>query len=160
MVDIEKRIIDENIILKKMSFNQNNQLLKDIFKKLNVSINDVVLKNAITVKASDKYFMFINTDSFHSNKKLRFTLAHEYAHIVLGHLSKEVDYVCQDELSSRGVDRNEIMANQLASQILMPKDVVDYLVAEKKSVREISDYLVVSEPALRYRLNKLGYVIR
>lgn len=160
MVDIEKIIEEENIILKKLSFRKNSENLKQIFDALDIKIKDFLTKEAITINKNGIFIMFVDTDKFHSDNRLRFTLAHEYAHIKLGHLDENLAFVFQDELTRMGADRNEIAANKLASQILMPKDIIEYYISIKKSIYEISKSLKVSESALIYRMKNLGYIIR
>lgn len=97
-----------------------------------------------------------------------FTLAHEIGHFV-GHRTLRKRFECTFEnLTDFQRDKLEIEANNFASQLLMPPDVVRSLTSERpfnhESVSEISGLLNVSRAALAYRWihlsnRTLGFVI-
>lgn len=88
--------------------------------------------------------------------RLRFTLGHEIGHIVLGHFQDfRLEVSCCREI---GHDLIEILnqeANFFCSEFLMPSDQIRaHLRQGKKYLRNLFG---VSEQALTYRLDNLGY---
>lgn len=104
----------------------------------------------------------------------RFTVAHELAHFLLDHVDKDhVDWqftvLRRDGRSSEAEDDQEIAANFFAASLLMPKHLLRQDVERQKrfdgEIRfDDSDVLLlakkykVSETAMRYRLQNLGYM--
>lgn len=104
----------------------------------------------------------------------RFTIAHELAHYLLNHIDKDhIDWqftvIRRDGRSSEAEDDQEIAANFFAASLLMPKQILRIDVeAHKRFNGEIqlddSDVLLlarkykVSEAAMRYRLQNLGFM--
>lgn len=93
----------------------------------------------------------------------RFTVAHEighYAHNKLSDNANEslgfVDY--RNELTSRGVNPDEIWANAFAAELIMPAAVLKKWWAEGKALETIRNKFDVSKAALAYRMANLGLV--
>ena len=100
----------------------------------------------------------------HSNKRNRFTVAHELAHYIF-HSDEEI-YAHRDSGDS-GIE--EINANSFASALLMPKKEISASVKEAKNdfwgsapneyiISRIADEFNVSEQAAEIRLRKLGQI--
>lgn len=104
----------------------------------------------------------------------RFTVAHELAHFLLNHVDKDhVDWqftvIRRNGRSSEAEDDQEIAANFFAASLLMPKhilrqDVEDHKRFDGEVSLDDSDVLLlakkykVSEAAMRYRLQNLGFM--
>lgn len=131
----EKKLISEfaeNIRFALVSDKKNyNFDIEDLVKTLGGSIksDDYVLGDASIIKKSDKSFL-ITLDKFtYSEKRKRFTLAHELGHLFL-HMKYLLDEQRWNELSEGdGYNRNgvkpysrlEYEANIFAASFLMPE---------------------------------------
>ena len=89
---------------------------------------------------------------FH-RRRTNFTLAHEIAHIFMGHLKHPVW-----EKTWRTLYMEELEANWFAAELLMPRNVIGYF----RSVQEAADALGVSHAAMQRRMEEtdLLYAIR
>ena len=98
----------------------------------------------------------------HHENRIRFTIAHELAHYLLGHLNKNHkqyrDFT--DSFKNTNYNPKEIEANKLAAKILMPEDKLDFLIYKKgiTSIKELAKIMRVSEAAMMYRLKNLGWI--
>jgi Zn-dependent peptidase ImmA (M78 family) len=104
----------------------------------------------------------------------RFTVAHELAHHILNHVDKDhLDWqftvIRRDGLSSEAEDYQEIIANFFAASLLMPKHLLRQDIERFKRfdgeirIEEADLFLLakkykVSEMAMRYRLQNLGFI--
>lgn len=150
-IDIEKIIKENNIeiVYESMPDKESGQYIKDD-KKIIVNMN-------------------------HSKNRQRFTLAHEFAHYLLGHdnsyrSEKAEKYINYQALSS------EREANNIAANLLMPKVMISALFEkyleengltqskivnnkEKEKLYEfISEKLKVSKASVGFRLLNLGII--
>lgn len=76
-----------------------------------------------------------------TTEQLRFTLAHELGHVLLGHCDKA------------GIDEyDDTAANVFASRILMPITVID--IEKLDTVEKIQKFFGVSEEAAKIRLDR------
>jgi Zn-dependent peptidase ImmA (M78 family) len=89
-------------------------------------------------------------------RRKRFTVAHEIAHYIL-HLDKIGDELTDDAMYRSGLStREEVQANNLAADIIMPISLIRQLQGlGMDSVSALADALQVSEPAMRVRLSYL-----
>lgn len=89
----------------------------------------------------------------------RFTVAHEIAHWLLGHVQPG-QMAHRDPTDLYAVlDSREIDANRFAAQLLMPEHVVRNLVMQVPPAQKVSilaQQFAVSEAAMGYRLQNLG----
>ncbi|GGC91818.1 ImmA/IrrE family metallo-endopeptidase [Halopseudomonas salina] len=90
--------------------------------------------------------------------RLRFTVAHELGHHVNGDLHAPRDD--SSTFSSAASSPIEVAANQFAAALLMPADVVRYLVRDKgmRDLGGLADKFGVSPAAMRFRLKNLGLI--
>jgi Zn-dependent peptidase ImmA (M78 family) len=110
----------------------------------------------------------VNPDQ-HPNRQ-RFTTAHELAHFFL-HYADGVDHLehvdtdfrvsWRNNVSSRGVDWNEIEANRFAAALLMPeymlrRDLDQFQVLDQDAVQRLASMYKVSRLAMHFRLVNLG----
>ncbi len=96
--------------------------------------------------------------STESNVRQRFTIAHELGHFILGHGGAYRDN--PDEFSLANHNPLEIAANRFAAELLMPEDVLNYLVVKEgiSDIAKLADILQVSQIAMQYRLKNLGWI--
>jgi Zn-dependent peptidase ImmA (M78 family) len=103
--------------------------------------------------------IYVNSSDVPARK--RFTMAHEIGHVYLGHLTdKENNELIDDEVRLRSSVWNleEKEANAFAAQLLMPASLIRSAVnAGRASVEELAELFEVSEQAMMYRLQNLGY---
>jgi Zn-dependent peptidase ImmA (M78 family) len=98
----------------------------------------------------------ISVNQYHSVRRQRFTLAHEFAHFVHGHNEQ-----CEEEILFRANVNNPIEdeANEFASNLLISDNKFRDLVSSGvRDLEKIADYFQVSLAASRYKAYKLGYI--
>lgn len=102
----------------------------------------------------NKYSIGINKAEGYRRK--RFTVAHEIAHFIL-HKDKIGDELSDDTLYRSGLTtREEVEANQLAADIIMPVQLIRLLQIQGHSeISDLSDKFEVSEAAMKVRLSYL-----
>ena len=104
-------------------------------------------------------------NALHHPHRQRFTLAHELAHLEIHRdmLSTEVHIdkgiLRRDTLSAQGTEPIEIEANAFASELLIPRGLLDAELAGRlvdledvALVKALAKRFKVSEAAMRYRL--------
>lgn len=96
-------------------------------------------------------FIFYN-DSKHIHR-VRFTLAHELGHCLLGHLKFGKTYNKNSELDFESIDVFEMQANVFARDLLMPATVLNSL--NVKSPNDISRLCNVSMQSAELRYTRL-----
>lgn len=104
----------------------------------------------ITINASESYV------------RKRFTLAHEIGHYALGHLER-YEHLPRDtpaEFSASSSSPLERQANDFAARLLMPENMVKYLITEQGETRVegLARRFGVSQVAMAYRLKNIGIV--
>lgn len=109
----------------------------------------------------------IGINSSHPTSRQRFSIAHELGHLVLHrdeqfHVDEKPPIRFRDQESSLATNSDEIEANQFASELLMPENLVmreiDKLpddIDPEDAVRHLADRFRVSEQAMTVRLNRL-----
>lgn len=127
-----------------------------------------------TVLREDDGSITIGINTFHSEVRQRFSIAHEIGHATL-HVSNLKDkpivdtparLLYRDGLSSLGEDPLEIQANQFAAGLLMPRELVatvarrlvdqDRQITSNLLVERLATRFNVSTQAMRYRLVTFG----
>ncbi len=128
---------------------------------LGLSVNmaaDLVpnISGRITLASQDPPAYRIEVNGAHSERRRRFTLAHEIAHYLL-HRDMIGDGIQDDALyRSRLSNEIEAEANRLAARILMPPELVQRIFrAGVKSLSGLCAAFEVSEEAMRIRLRQL-----
>ncbi|MBD3329600.1 ImmA/IrrE family metallo-endopeptidase [Candidatus Dojkabacteria bacterium] len=106
--------------------------------------------SGIYVRSNDTVGIMYNSN--HSVNRQRFTVAHEFGHLVLGHAHKDPEHKEIGDINSE--DDQEREANIFASELLMPfkwlkKDMKD----KSFTTLELSLRYRVSELALGWRLS-------
>ena len=114
----------------------------------------------------------IGVNTQHASVRQNFTVAHELAHLLLHdqeqlHLDRAFSTVrLRDDVSSQGVDGDEIEANLFAAEILMPEGFLRRDLSgqrtldlyEEDLIPELARKYGVSVQALMFRLQYLGYI--
>ncbi|GAB5047574.1 ImmA/IrrE family metallo-endopeptidase [Thermodesulfovibrio sp. TK110] len=107
------------------------------------------------IKNKPAYLILVNIAGQTDGRKI-FTIAHEIAHIALGH-DKYATYATN--LSYKAKNRMEKLCDIFASEILMPKHfVIKYFYKHKKTeniVETLSEIFCVSKEAIQIRLKEL-----
>ncbi len=109
----------------------------------------------------------ITINETQSEKRKRFTAAHELGHILLGHdtslnISGANQVLYRNDASSLGADWREIEANHFAACLLMPRELVEREISTSElseaDVPNLAEKFGVSSVAMSIRLSKLGYI--
>lgn len=113
----------------------------------------------------------IGVNSSHVVERQRFTIAHELGHLALHtnealHIDKNFPIGLRSSASSKGIDENEIEANQFAAALLMPADFISRDVSPLirmntdvlDAIRLLAKKYRVSQQAMSVRLSALRYV--
>jgi len=110
----------------------------------------------------------IGVNSSHARTRQRFTIAHELAHLVLHedqrfHVDEQSPIAFRNEESSLATNANEIEANQFASELLMPEQLLKREIKNlpknmevERAVLALADRFEVSGQAMTLRLTRLG----
>ncbi|PRX57524.1 ImmA/IrrE family metallo-endopeptidase [Flagellimonas meridianipacifica] len=141
-----------------------------IAKHLGVDVKavdmDYEISGLFVIKNSKPHIRYNKNES---QKRQRFTIAHELGHFVLHRESKPLfvdkskKIMYRDGDSTTGEFRQEREANAFAASLLMPKEFIQKAMAKApKNTEDIVTYLAnkfkVSEQAMNFRLANLGYV--
>lgn len=104
----------------------------------------------------------IGINKYHSPRRQRFTLAHEFAHYTLERDRLESDKKHYDNVLFRnGIDQSEQKANEFAADILMPAATFRNLLAHGvKTIDDLASSFNVSVAAVIYRAHKLGFTTK
>lgn len=88
--------------------------------------------------------------------RIRFTMAHELGHVLLGHVSD--GGTRKRDTANTTMDSYEIDANRFAAELLMPESRVRHFTLSFASIPMMATIFHVSEMAMMYRLKNLGIV--
>ncbi|MCA6067090.1 ImmA/IrrE family metallo-endopeptidase [Chryseobacterium sp. RG1] len=146
--------------------------IKSIIKSFGIKLSPYDLGEDVSgVLVIDNDNCKIGYNSTESYSRQRFTLAHELGHYIL-HKNKQQEVFVDNitymfrKTSSKNKDyKIEMEANQFAAAILMPKSLIekelekldDGFVNDHNLISELSKKFKVSQIAMTYRLNNLGY---
>ncbi|WP_313644868.1 ImmA/IrrE family metallo-endopeptidase [Pseudomonas sp.] len=107
----------------------------------------------------DHFGPLIKVSPYDPAVRQRYTIAHEIAHWLLGHV-KPGEYAHRDPSDPYAVvDPREIEANRFAAQLLMPEHVVRHMANQVPPNRRrevLAQQFFVSEAAMGYRLQNLN----
>ena len=120
--------------------------------------------SGLLVRKGKKTVLGVNRK--HSENRQRFTIAHEIGHFLL-HKTKpifvdELALHFRTQISGEGINPEEIEANALAAELLMPRqfieeDVANIDVLNEKAIQDLAQKYKVSVEAFVFRLTNLGY---
>lgn len=113
-------------------------------------------------KLDDTGCRVIYYNSSESLNRQRFAIAHGLGHHMLGHINSKADCFREGSstFNSENKDVQELHANHFAVRILMPMDAIKTLLFVKgiANISELAKRFSVSEAAMHYRLQGLGYL--
>lgn len=125
--------------------------------------------SGMLIRDADRVIIAVN--DAHSERRQRFTIAHEIGHWIL-HPGRPlvVDATVKVNLRARNsgfaTQREETEANQFAAALLMPFESVERLYgkpgndqSQQHIVQAIADRFLVSPVAMQYRLTNLGLML-
>ena len=139
--------------------------LKRLARRLDITLEFLPLNASLSGMSfieGDKAYIGVN--SLHHTNRQRFTVAHEIGHHVLHkdllRDGTHVDTIIlrRDHLSSEGRDKREIQANAFASELLIPKSLLESKLRpetdmqDEELLRSLAEEFQVSLSALHYRL--------
>ena len=111
--------------------------------------------SAITVSDGNKHLIVLNPT--HAATRTNSSLAHEIAHLILGHEPSMMFMTPQSGVSLRTYNKDqEDEANWLAGCILLPREALLYARRLGLSNDQICDQYEVSPAMCRFRLNATG----
>lgn len=131
----------------------------DIADQLGIKIEYTYLADDVSgmirVRPGDVPVIFV--DERDSRARQRFTIAHELGHYVeRTGLGKE-DFAFVDR-RGQDYDLHEFYADEFAGNLLMPRDVLERVMAERKNRLGVATYFDVSPTALNKRLDRLDKI--
>jgi len=166
---IEKKALE---LLKKYNKLKIPVPIKNLIKEIGINLSPYDLGEDVSgVLVVDNGEYRIGYNSTESPARQRFTLAHELGHFML-HKNKQqevfvdnVTYMFRKNNARTKDYKIEMEANQFAAAILMPKDLLkkeievldDGFISDHDMIVELSKKFKVSQIAMTYRLNNLGY---
>lgn len=102
---------------------------------------------------------FIGVNIYQSKRRQRFTMAHELGHICLHADSVTARYAEKIFFRSQLTTLQEKEANEFASDLLIPRDLLFAQIAEgRKKLSDLADIFEVSLDAMRYKAFKLKLI--
>lgn len=102
----------------------------------------------------------IRVNKNHNSKRQRFTILHELGHYIL-HRNKSQTFT--DEIFFRSGVKGDIeyRANEFASKLLMPENLVRKAIEEGvRNLGLLAERFDVSSPAMKIRVQELGYKLK
>lgn len=147
--------------------------IEDIVRSRSIDLRFADLGQGVSgVLVRDGSAMVIGVNRKHPKARQRFTAAHELAHALL-HEGDPVHYDpgfrvnLRSELSSQGIDVEEVEANHFAASLLMPSallmadpDVFMIDAEDNEALAPLAQRFGVSTLAMGLRLSKLGSRMR
>jgi Zn-dependent peptidase ImmA (M78 family) len=105
----------------------------------------------------------VGVNSLDSATRQRFTIAHELGHFLLHakelHIDEGYSLRFRNALSSKGVDDDEIEANQFASHLLMPASLMEEDVRKLGRI-DVDDGEAIETLAKRYEVSPQAMTLR
>ena len=153
---LEERGITREDLYRNAEGDRFNLSLQALCDKLGIEIvykNDLIDDNGEKISGNSDYEnkkIYINSSEI--GERMRFTLGHELYHILNGQSEnrKEVEKF----------NKNELIANAFAAELLMPEDMVIKKIKEFGfDIQRLAVYFKVSIPAMFYRLTNLGFLL-
>jgi Zn-dependent peptidase ImmA (M78 family) len=172
IMKLDKNVKDFlNTILKDVELKGYELQLDDLCKTLGLSIFGTIftednISGAIyREKNTDKFKIYVNRN--HSLTRRRFTIAHEIGHYIsalCGSHSENQLFNTNQGFADHSISfledgvfsEAETEANEIAAQILMPKNYIDDFINSGFSIEDMAELFFVSQAAMSIRLYNLG----
>ena len=142
--------------------------VEKIIKRLDIRIQFSPLDQELSGMALVKDGVaVIGINALHHPNRQRFTMAHELGHHTMHrthienavHVDKGFAILRRDSLAAQGTDKMEIEANAFASELLIPRDLLEPVIGtgdidldDVDRLQSIAKKFKVSLSALQYRL--------
>lgn len=142
--------------------------VEKIIKRLDIRIQFSPLDQELSGMALVKDGVaVIGINALHHPNRQRFTMAHELGHHIMHrthienavHVDKGFAILRRDTLAAQGTDKMEIEANAFASELLIPRDLLEPIIGtgdidldDVDRLQSIAKKFKVSLSALQYRL--------
>lgn len=158
-------------ILKQFDIDEAPIPIDRIAKLLGVAVHHVALDGELSGMALEKDGQaVVGVNSLHHPNRQRFTIAHELAHIVLhrAHIAAQVHVdkefrvrsgrvLRRDTVAATGTDALEIEANAFASELLMPRQLIEQELhgdwdIDDERLSELARKFKVSTAAMQFRI--------
>lgn len=158
-VDSQKLLI-ESLSISAVPLDINSLVEHHGIKIIYEDMDDTV-RGYIEKRTQGWYICVNRTDGIY---RQRFTIAHELGHYLLHFVAEEVGFshhdsdsvMWRDENASSGVDPKEVQANQFASELLIPRDALDYYISKGVcNLNDLSQEFHTSKISMQYRLDHL-----
>lgn len=91
--------------------------------------------------------ILVNQDNHNSMNKIRFTIAHELGHYILGHFKENPVLARGDSINLFDTRKEEEEANLFAAEILLPSVALDGEI----NIERVAKYYKVSKQVVQYR---------
>lgn len=125
--------------------------------KISVSYEDMEDLSGYVEKRGENWCVGVNI--YQSKRRQRFTMAHELGHICLHATSLTTRHDEKIFFRSQLTSPQEKEANEFASDLLIPKELLLAQIAEgRKKLSELADIFEVSLDAMRYKAFKLKLI--
>ncbi|NCC15663.1 MAG: ImmA/IrrE family metallo-endopeptidase [Clostridia bacterium] len=111
--------------------------------------------DGFSLKFETQYYIVFN-DSIHHSGRIRFTLAHELGHILLGHVEK-ITFYRNSEIDSN-TNEQEAQANIFARDLLMPAAVLAAL--HLHTPQDIATFCNISMQSAKIRAERMEELYR
>jgi len=147
----ENNVIEPPVPIEKIA---NGKGVRVLFQPLESDIAGCLYHNE-----QDQEYTVIGVNSFHDKVKQRFAIAHELGHLLLHqfdplHVDRAVQAKYKKDLSTNGVNVDEIEANLFAAELLMPRDFIAHDL-ERVNATDILDESFTFQLVQRYDVNTL-----
>lgn len=148
-------------LLKQMGISRAPVPVEKVARHLDAEVRFSVLDDEISGMIYIKNLKpIIGINLLHHPNRQRFSIAHELGHLVLHrhlvekavHVDKSFPVLRRDMKSAAGVDAIEVQANRFASELLMPRHVLEAALAGKSF--DVDDEQLIASLALAFRVSK------
>lgn len=153
---VDPQEIAEDLLIKNFS-ESGDDSLPVVVRGRSSEFLDGCSGQARLAKDSSGYYYLCEYNKEEISYRTRFTIAHELAHVMLGHV-REGRAPKRDKSFNNYNDPDEIAANAFAANLLMPEDLVRDLYGSARNVQDLAEAFGVSSVAMTYRLKNLGII--
>lgn len=167
VIDVTGAIAKANEVLDAVGILGAPVPVEKIARRLGVQIKYAPLDGDISGMAHIRDGVsVIGVNNLHHPNRQRFTLSHELGHLVLhaSELERQVHLdrgsLYRDSVSSEGTNIHEVTANAFASELLMPRRLIDIAVdagvdmEDEEQVGRLARRFRVSMAAMYFRLSR------